>query len=188
MGDINQFMIVRRNSALIRDPILEVGSRDYGSTPDFRSLFSQPTDVGLDRSEGRGLDVVLETTDDFHAVDARLASAGLACAPRGPLPAWGGSPPLSGCWPEGACTLCSPGPHQDDTRIDAVPPGRLALSSWFARWYIVISAWTGAALLTACLRWPRGVLPICCVGLARNRYPRWDGGLPPDAFLDVNAE
>ena len=99
MGDINQFMIVRRNSALIRDPILEVGSRDYGSTPDFRSLFSQPTDVGLDRSEGRGLDVVLETTDDFDAVDARLASAGLACAPRSPLPAWGGSPLSLGAGP-----------------------------------------------------------------------------------------
>jgi hypothetical protein len=72
MGDINQFMIVQRNTDLIRDPILEVGSKDYGSTPDFRSLFPRLTYVGVDMSEGKGVDLILDMTDDFDAVDARL--------------------------------------------------------------------------------------------------------------------
>lgn len=73
MGDLNQFTIVKRNTDLVRGPILEVGSRDYGSTPDFRSLFPQSTYVGVDMSEGKGVDVILDMTDDFAAVDSRLA-------------------------------------------------------------------------------------------------------------------
>jgi len=73
MGDINQFMFVKRNTDLVRDPILEVGSRDYGSTPDFRSLFPHLSYVGVDLSGGKGVDVVLDLTEDFDAVDARLA-------------------------------------------------------------------------------------------------------------------
>jgi len=72
MGDINQFIFVKSNLDLVQGPILEVGSKDYGSTPDFRSLFPHSTYVGVDMSEGKGVDVVLDMTDDFAAVDASL--------------------------------------------------------------------------------------------------------------------
>lgn len=72
MGDINQFMIVQRNTDVIRDPILEVGSKDYGSTPDFRSLIPHSTYVGVDMIDGKGVDVILDMTDDFDTVDQRL--------------------------------------------------------------------------------------------------------------------
>ena len=72
MGDINQFMLVQRNAELVRGPILEIGSKDYGSTPNFRTLFPGSTYVGVDMAEGKGVDVVSDLTDEFGVVDARL--------------------------------------------------------------------------------------------------------------------
>ncbi len=39
MGNINQLNFVLQNVNIIQGPILEVGSKDYGNTPDFRSRF-----------------------------------------------------------------------------------------------------------------------------------------------------
>jgi hypothetical protein len=75
MGDFNQLDLVKRNAALVRTPILEVGSKDYGSTPDFRSLFPCDTYVGVDLFPGDGVDVVLDLTDDFERIDRALAGA-----------------------------------------------------------------------------------------------------------------
>jgi SAM-dependent methyltransferase len=72
MGDLNQFNLVKRNADLVRGPILEVGSKDYGSTPDFRSLFPGVQYVGVDMEAGKGVDVVLDLTGDFERIDAQL--------------------------------------------------------------------------------------------------------------------
>jgi hypothetical protein len=72
VGDRNQLLFVQRNADLLRGPILEVGSRDYGSTPDFRALFPGAQYVGVDQSAGAGVDVVLDLTAEFAAVDACL--------------------------------------------------------------------------------------------------------------------
>jgi methyltransferase family protein len=70
MGDLNQLLIVKRNADLVREPILEVGSRDYGNTPDFRALFPGMQYVGVDMAAGKGVDLVLDLADDFERVDA----------------------------------------------------------------------------------------------------------------------
>jgi hypothetical protein len=72
VGDANQLAFVRRNAELVRGPILEVGSRDYGSTPDLRSLFPGEDYVGIDMSAGKGVDLVLDLTQEIGAVDAAL--------------------------------------------------------------------------------------------------------------------
>jgi len=43
------------------DSVLEVGSKDYGNTQDFRSLFDCEY-VGLDMEDGKGVDVVHDLT------------------------------------------------------------------------------------------------------------------------------
>jgi hypothetical protein len=73
MGDRNQVLFVQRHAGLLRGPMLEIGSRDYGSTQDLRSLFPQAEYIGVDAVAGPGVDVVLDLTADFEAVDARLA-------------------------------------------------------------------------------------------------------------------
>lgn len=73
MGDLNQLLFVQRNGDRICAPILEVGSRDYGSTPDFRARYPGQPYVGVDILAGKGVDVVLDLTGDFAAIDAGLA-------------------------------------------------------------------------------------------------------------------
>ncbi len=73
MGDINQYHYVEQNRAKFRGHVLEVGSRDYGSTQNLRTLFSDREYVGIDMTEGKSVDLVLDLTRPFEEVDAALA-------------------------------------------------------------------------------------------------------------------
>ena len=55
MGDMNQFNFVKSNAHRVKEPILEVGSKNYGNTPDFRSLFPDFEYIGVDMEEGGGM-------------------------------------------------------------------------------------------------------------------------------------
>lgn len=61
MGHINQKLYLERFKP---DPlkVLEVGSKDYGNTQDFKSMFECEY-TGLDLEEGKGVDVVHDLTD-----------------------------------------------------------------------------------------------------------------------------
>lgn len=73
MGDVNQYAFVRQAAAELRGPFLEVGSRNYGSTQDLRSLFAAGGEyVGVDMLGGPGVDVVLDLAGDFAEIDAAL--------------------------------------------------------------------------------------------------------------------
>ena len=74
MGDINQFTFVGKFVNELKAPFLEVGSKDYGSTQNFRPLFAGKGEyVGVDMEDGPGVDVVLDLTDEFQKVDAKLS-------------------------------------------------------------------------------------------------------------------
>ncbi len=74
MGDKYQLAFIRQYVDELEGDFLEVGSKDYGSTQDFRSLFKHKNSdyVGLDMEEGKGVDVVVDLTLPFEAVDAKL--------------------------------------------------------------------------------------------------------------------
>ena len=72
MGDSNQANFVKAHAELIKAPILEVGSKDYGKTPDFKAMFSGYEYTGIDREEGKGVDLVLDLTSDSDFVDKQL--------------------------------------------------------------------------------------------------------------------
>ncbi len=72
MGDVNQYQFILKQRDKLRGPFLEVGSRDYGSTQDLRSLFPGETYVGVDLSEGAGVDVVLDLAQPFDEIDRVL--------------------------------------------------------------------------------------------------------------------
>lgn len=63
---------MQRHRGLFRGPILEVGSADYGTTQDLRSLFPGEAYLGVDMLEGRGVDQVLDLTRPFEEIDAAL--------------------------------------------------------------------------------------------------------------------
>jgi len=62
MGDINQRLYLERLMPSVDGPILEIGSKDYGSTQDFREVYAGREYVGVDLAEGPGVDLVLDLT------------------------------------------------------------------------------------------------------------------------------
>jgi hypothetical protein len=73
MGDINQLIFIRKYVEQLEGPFLEIGSKNYGSTQDLRALFANKDKyVGVDMEDGSGVDVVLDLTEDFEQIDAKL--------------------------------------------------------------------------------------------------------------------
>lgn len=72
MGDVNQLMFVKSIAGQLAGPVLEVGSRDYGNTQNFRALFGGADYLGIDMQAGKGVDMVLDLTEDFDAIDQCL--------------------------------------------------------------------------------------------------------------------
>jgi hypothetical protein len=75
VGDINQFIFIRERAGQFSGPFLEVGSKDYGTTQDLRSLFHARDEyVGIDMEDGPGVDTVLDLTADFNQIDTKLGN------------------------------------------------------------------------------------------------------------------
>lgn len=73
MGDINQLIFVQEYSEQLNGPFLEVGSKNYGSTQNLRALFADRGKyVSIDMEDGPGVDMVLDLTEDFKIIDAKL--------------------------------------------------------------------------------------------------------------------
>jgi len=73
MGDVNQTIFVRRHADQFDGPFLEVGSRDYGSTEDLRSLLADGDNyIGVDAVAGPGVDIVVDLTDHAERIDSQL--------------------------------------------------------------------------------------------------------------------
>lgn len=58
MGDRNQLLYLQRFAPPLVGAILEIGSKDYGSTIPFRKHLKHTEYVGLDMAAGAGVDVV----------------------------------------------------------------------------------------------------------------------------------
>lgn len=65
MGDTNQLLFAKSFENIVEGPILEVGSRDYGNTQNFRGLFAKEHYIGIDMQAGKGVDQVLDLANDF---------------------------------------------------------------------------------------------------------------------------
>lgn len=72
MGDINQLDFIRDHSVRFAEPMLEVGSHDYGSTQNIRSLFADADYTGIDMNPGPGVDLALDLTRPFDEIDNAL--------------------------------------------------------------------------------------------------------------------
>ncbi|HOW58895.1 MAG TPA: methyltransferase domain-containing protein [Candidatus Omnitrophota bacterium] len=73
MGDVNQVEFICKNADLIKGPILEIGSKDYGNTPDYRPLFPSERYLGCDLEPGKGVDFVLDLSGDAKTVKKSLS-------------------------------------------------------------------------------------------------------------------
>jgi SAM-dependent methyltransferase len=60
VGDANQSIYLNHHVTRVEGPILEIGSKEYGSTASFRSAFPDNEYVGVDLEPGDGVDVVAD--------------------------------------------------------------------------------------------------------------------------------
>jgi hypothetical protein len=74
MGDINQLLFIKKNIDIFHGPILEVGSKDYGNTQKLRLLFDDIEFLGIDMENGKGVDLVLDLTEDFKSINKKLGN------------------------------------------------------------------------------------------------------------------
>jgi len=62
LGDRNQILFLTKFVPEMTGPILEVGSKDYGSTSSFRDAYPDASYVGVDMEAGKGVDHVIDLT------------------------------------------------------------------------------------------------------------------------------
>ena len=79
MGDRNQLIYLQRFVHQVDGPVLEVGSREYGSTSSFRAIY-QGEYVGVDMSEGPGVDVVADLTETTAGLDEGRFALAICCS------------------------------------------------------------------------------------------------------------
>ncbi len=72
MGDLNQLEYIKKNAHLARGPILEIGSKDYGNTPDYRMIFPAETYIGVDLNKGKGVDVEVDISGEYENIVSKL--------------------------------------------------------------------------------------------------------------------
>jgi SAM-dependent methyltransferase len=63
MGDINQLTYLKKHVPVNSGPVLEVGSKDYGSTSSFRNVYSTSEYIGVDMADGKGVDAVVDLVE-----------------------------------------------------------------------------------------------------------------------------
>lgn len=74
MGDKNQLSFVKQHINKLKGPYLEIGSKDYGSTQDLRSLFASDNKyIGIDIEQGKGVDLTVDLTQEFNKIDEVLS-------------------------------------------------------------------------------------------------------------------
>jgi len=60
VGDVNQRLFLTRSLPKAAGPVVEVGSRDYGSTENFRDVYAGNEYIGVDLSAGKNVDRVID--------------------------------------------------------------------------------------------------------------------------------
>jgi hypothetical protein len=62
VGDINQLVYLKQFMPAVSGPVLEVGSKDYGSTSSFRGVYANVEYIGIDMEEGENVDAIVDLT------------------------------------------------------------------------------------------------------------------------------
>ena len=80
MGDTNQLAYLKHWVPRVDGPVLEVGSKDYGSTSSFRDFYAGAEYVGLDMAAGKGVDVVADLTRSIDPLKEAYFGLGICCS------------------------------------------------------------------------------------------------------------
>jgi hypothetical protein len=79
LGDVNQRLFLERLLPRVDGPVLEVGSKDYGSTINFRELYGGEY-VGVDLEAGKGVDVVADLSAGLGGLEEGRFALAICCS------------------------------------------------------------------------------------------------------------
>ena len=79
MGDFNQLLFLKKHLGAFEGGVIEIGSRNYGSTQDFRSLFPGKDYLGVDLVAGPGVERVVNLEAE-PAGDLGTYGLGICCS------------------------------------------------------------------------------------------------------------
>ncbi len=80
MGDPNQELILQMLRPSVSGPIIEVGSKNYGHSNNFRVLYPDAEYVGVDLEPGDGVDAVLDLEDGIGDFRPDYFDFGISCS------------------------------------------------------------------------------------------------------------
>jgi SAM-dependent methyltransferase len=80
MGDVNQRLFLERQVPRADGPVIEIGSKDYGSTASFRDLYRDVDYVGADLEAGKGVDVVVDLTKGLGELEEGRFALAICCS------------------------------------------------------------------------------------------------------------
>jgi len=80
MGDVNQRLFLERHLPQAGGPVIEIGSKDYGSTTSFRDLYRDVDYVGADLEAGKGVDVVVDLTKGLGSLEEGRFALAICCS------------------------------------------------------------------------------------------------------------
>ena len=80
MGNVNQLTYLKRYMPTVAGPILEIGSKDYGSTSSFRDFYPGCEYVGVDMEAGKGVDLVVDLTEGIGGLRQGHFALGICCS------------------------------------------------------------------------------------------------------------
>lgn len=80
MGDSNQIRFLKQVVPSVQGPVLEIGSKDYGSTSSFRDVFSGNEYLGIDMEEGKGVDAVIDLEKGIGGLKENYFALGVCCS------------------------------------------------------------------------------------------------------------
>jgi SAM-dependent methyltransferase len=80
MGDFNQLAYLKHWVPKVEGSVLEIGSKDYGSTSSFRDFYAGSEYVGLDMAEGKGVDVIVDLCKGVGTLQENHFELGICCS------------------------------------------------------------------------------------------------------------
>lgn len=80
MGDVNQLIFLRRCVPSVAGPVLEVGSKDYGSTSSFRKFYAGSEYLGIDMEQGKNVDQVVDLTQGTNGLKQGYFALAICCS------------------------------------------------------------------------------------------------------------
>jgi len=80
MGDLNQRLFLERHLPRADGPVIEIGSKDYGSTASFRDLYAGVEYIGADLEAGKGVDVVVDLAQGLGGLGEGRFALAICCS------------------------------------------------------------------------------------------------------------